>query len=136
MSHPLTRRLTKAALLLVAGTAPVVGAAGQAAAAPLPQTPDLTGLVAPEHLGAEETLNHTVGDVTGVAERVAGPTVREVAPVVVPLVHDTARETGRTTAGLGMSLAHKAAQIGPTPTELQRMLPSMEDPSMHLITLP
>ncbi|ONK11604.1 hypothetical protein [Streptomyces sp. MP131-18] len=135
MSHPLTRRLTKAALLLAAGTAPVVGAAGQAAAAPLPGTPDLTGLVAPDGALVNDTLDATTGEVSGAVERIAGPTVREVVPVVVPVVHDAGRRTAQTTAGLGQSLAYKAAQIGPTPNELQRMLPSMENPSMHLLYL-
>jgi hypothetical protein len=45
MSLPLTRRIARAALLIAAGAAPVVGAAGSASAVDLPQTP-LDGLTA------------------------------------------------------------------------------------------
>ncbi|MFE4643426.1 ATP-binding protein, partial [Streptomyces sp. NPDC056730] len=41
MSLPLTRRIARAALLVAAGAAPVIGAAGAANAAALPQTTDL-----------------------------------------------------------------------------------------------
>ncbi|MET9855821.1 ATP-binding protein [Streptomyces sp. NPDC006450] len=48
MSLPLTRRIARAALLLAAGAAPVVGAAGAASAAGLESVPQLGALTAPD----------------------------------------------------------------------------------------
>ncbi len=54
MSLPLTRRIARAALLIAAGAAAVVGAAGSASAAPagLPATPNLGGLTALDSAGS------------------------------------------------------------------------------------
>ncbi|MFG2193029.1 ATP-binding protein [Streptomyces sp. NPDC048639] len=43
MSLPLTRRIARAALLVAAGAAPLVGAAGTASAADLASTPNVAG---------------------------------------------------------------------------------------------
>ncbi|MFE2145020.1 ATP-binding protein, partial [Streptomyces sp. NPDC059456] len=56
MSLPLTRRIARTALLLAAGAAPVVGAAGAASAAGLESVPQLGALTSPDAAG-------TAGDV-------------------------------------------------------------------------
>ncbi|MBH0244931.1 hypothetical protein I3W98_21880, partial [Streptomyces cavourensis] len=57
MSLPLTRRIARTALLIAAGAAPVVGAAGAASAAELPRTPDLGGLTALDGAGLGNTVD-------------------------------------------------------------------------------
>ncbi|MEV6327166.1 ATP-binding protein [Streptomyces sp. NPDC051909] len=68
MSLPLTRRIAQAALLIAAGAAPVVAAAGSASAADqsLAPTGALTGLTSLDKAGAEGAL----GTATGVANKV------------------------------------------------------------------
>ncbi|MFJ9825876.1 ATP-binding protein [Streptomyces sp. NPDC101160] len=68
MSLPLTRRIAQAALLVAAGAAPVVAAAGSACAADqsLAPTGALTGLTSLDKAGAEGAL----GTATGVANKV------------------------------------------------------------------
>ncbi|MEV7414192.1 ATP-binding protein [Streptomyces sp. NPDC089919] len=61
MSHPLTRRIARTALLLAAGAAPVVGAAGAASAADATSLPQLGSLTAAD--GATDL----VGEATGAA---------------------------------------------------------------------
>ncbi|MFJ3837795.1 ATP-binding protein [Streptomyces sp. NPDC090054] len=65
MSLPLTRRIARTALLLAAGTAPVVGAAGVAAAAGLESVPQLGALTAPDSAGATAAATDATGAVTG-----------------------------------------------------------------------
>ncbi|MFF0437574.1 ATP-binding protein [Streptomyces sp. NPDC004327] len=68
MSLPLTRRIAQAALLVAAGAAPVVAAAGSAVAAEpsLAPTGALSGLTSLDKAGAEGAL----GTATGVANKV------------------------------------------------------------------
>ncbi|TLS41722.1 ATP-binding protein [Streptomyces montanus] len=63
MSLPLTRRIARAALLVAAGAAPVVGAAGSAGAAELPATPDLGGVTTLDNAGptADGATRHVTG---------------------------------------------------------------------------
>ncbi|WAX78110.1 ATP-binding protein [Streptomyces sp. KMM 9044] len=69
MSLPLTRRIARATLLVAAGAAAGVGAAGSACAAPeLPITPSVGGLTVLDEAGAAGTVDdaaHTVTDTTG-----------------------------------------------------------------------
>ncbi|MEU4731721.1 MULTISPECIES: ATP-binding protein [unclassified Streptomyces] len=61
MSLPLTRRIARAALLVAAGAAPVVGAAGAASAAGLESVPQLGTLTAPDTADASATATDAVG---------------------------------------------------------------------------
>ncbi|WP_053170672.1 hypothetical protein [Streptomyces sp. SBT349] len=109
MSHPLTRRLAKAALLLAAGAVPVVGAAGQAAAV----TPDVSRL-ALDPDGVSQTLGETTGAATDTTEKVGGDAVKAAMPVVAPVARGAAEDTGRMAGGLTQTLAHTAADSGVT----------------------
>ncbi|WP_335940572.1 ATP-binding protein [Streptomyces sp. PTD5-9] len=101
MSLPLTRRITRAALLLAAGAAPVVGAAGAASAAPLPQTPELGGLTSVDGSGLGKTVDgvskqgtkaagETGGRLVGTTLPAAGKTVGKAQSETVPTVQKTA----------------------------------------------
>jgi len=92
MSLPLSRRIARAALLIAAGTAPVVGAAGAAGAAGLPQAPALGGLTSLDGAGLSSTLdsaakqgsevaNETGGKVVGTALPAAGKTLETAGTV-------------------------------------------------------
>ncbi|MBA2944350.1 ATP-binding protein [Streptomyces himalayensis] len=79
MSLPLTRRIARAALLVAAGAAPVVGAAGSASAAQLPvDAPKLGGLTALDGGTVESAVpgaKSTVAPVVGHTHGVLGHTV-------------------------------------------------------------
>ncbi|MDK0522011.1 ATP-binding protein [Streptomyces sp. ML-6] len=110
MSLPLTRRIARAALLIAAGAAPVVGAAGTAGAATLPQAPDLGGLTTVDGAGlgevtdgaglgkavdgasrqGAETANETGGKLVGTALPVASRTVGEAGTQAAPTVQKAA----------------------------------------------
>ncbi|MGW3247681.1 ATP-binding protein [Streptomyces sp. NPDC001070] len=111
MSLPLTRRIARAALLVGAAAAPLIGA-GAASAAELPQVGDLGGLTnvdkAPDLTGAvsgvakqsgavktvQDAVPATTGTVTGVAKS-AQPTVRNAATQAARTVGGTAMDLGR-----------------------------------------
>ncbi|CAL9573922.1 ATP-binding protein [Streptomyces griseomycini] len=84
MSLPLTRRIARAALLVAAGAAAGVGAAGSASAAPeLPTALDLGGLTA---------LDGVTGNTVSSTAQSATETVRD-ADQVVPAVDTTVEKT-------------------------------------------
>ncbi|MEU1487614.1 ATP-binding protein [Streptomyces sp. NPDC005752] len=80
MSLPLTRRIARAALLIAAGAAPVVGAAGAAGAAGLPQTPALGGLTSLDGAGVSSTLDSAAKQGSGVANETGGKVVGTTLP--------------------------------------------------------
>ncbi|MGW6575717.1 ATP-binding protein [Streptomyces sp. NPDC054945] len=96
MSLPLTRRIARAALLLAAGAAPVVGAAGAASAAGLESVPQLGGLTAPDAATADaatdavgsatKTLPAPAADVAGTAQGLLGglPATQELPTSSLP----------------------------------------------------
>ncbi|UQA93269.1 hypothetical protein [Streptomyces halobius] len=102
MSHPVTRRIARAALLIAAGAAPVVGAAGSANALSVPPKAPVGGLdadgtnqkvddVAETGVGMANTLGHQT------ASELAPATVNTVVPTVVaaqPLVYGRDGTTG------------------------------------------
>ncbi|MFE6833223.1 ATP-binding protein [Streptomyces sp. NPDC057705] len=98
MSLPLTRRIARAALLLAAGAAPVVGAAGAASAAGLESVPlgALTAQGAPEATtgaatdavgSTAETLPAPAADVAGKAGGLLGglPAAKELPVSELPV---------------------------------------------------
>jgi hypothetical protein len=113
MSNPLTRRMAQAALVLAAGAAPVVGAAGQAHAQAL----------------GDEAVNGALDRVTQTAEDVAngvGADVTKAAmPVLAPLVHQVAEDTAHTTGTLLHDAGHTLAERGPNPEQLDEVLPQI-----------
>jgi hypothetical protein len=80
MSLPLSRRIARAALLVAAGAAPVVGAAGSASAVDLPTAaPSLSGLTALDAgavesatPAAESAVAPVVGHTQGAVGKAAG----------------------------------------------------------------
>ncbi|WP_328536877.1 ATP-binding protein [Streptomyces sp. NBC_00344] len=98
MSLSLTRRIARAALLIAAGAAPVVGAAGAAGAATLPATPNLGGMTALDSagLGAVGGTAHQATGLTGGATAGA-KTVKKA----VPTASGAVAKVGRTATPLG-----------------------------------
>ncbi|MDT0342512.1 ATP-binding protein [Streptomyces litchfieldiae] len=135
MSNPVARRLAKAAFLLAAGAAPVLGAAGQAAAADDPLLPDLGGLTKLDDDGLGDTVDRTGRSAAGLAEDVGDDALRTAAPIVMPLAHEVGASTATTTGALVHDVATTLSHTGPTPDEVARALPSLEDPDMHALTL-
>ncbi|MFC5718840.1 ATP-binding protein [Streptomyces gamaensis] len=100
MSLPLSRRIARVALLVAAGAAPVIGAAGAANAADL-KAPELGGLSAVDgaNLGNNiESASHQTGAVTT-------ETGTKAIKGTVPGATDTVAQTGKTVA----PAANKAA---------------------------
>ncbi|MFD9503707.1 ATP-binding protein [Streptomyces sp. NPDC060035] len=95
MSLPLTRRIARAALLIAAGAAPVVGAAGAAGAAGLPQTPALGGLTTLDATGVSSTLDSASKQGTGVAKETGG----RVVGTTLPVAGQTLEKAGTATNG-------------------------------------
>ncbi|MCX5399544.1 ATP-binding protein [Streptomyces sp. NBC_00102] len=117
MSLPLTRRIARAVLLLAAA-APVIGAAGAASAAGLPQTPDLglsnlnsanlsSTLDGTAQQGAK-TLNETGGKLVGTTVPVATKTVKQAGELVAPEAKEKAGKTTGETAEVLGGAANKA----------------------------
>ncbi|MEV5984643.1 ATP-binding protein [Streptomyces sp. NPDC052051] len=101
MSLPLTRRIARAALLIAAGAAPVVGAAGSACAATtdLPGTQNLGGLTSLQ--GAQVgSVDGAARKVTGIAGNVGHTAVKKATPV--------AQKTAGRLVGTATPVAQKA----------------------------
>jgi hypothetical protein len=99
MSLPLTRRIARAALLIGAAAAPLIGA-GAASAAELPQAADLGGLTS---LDKAADLSHTVDGVTHEAGAVTsvqkalpdpGKTLADTTRTAAPVAKKTATQAG------------------------------------------
>ncbi|MFD6280235.1 ATP-binding protein [Streptomyces sp. NPDC060209] len=95
MSLPLTRRIARAALLIAAGAAPVVGAAGAAGAAGLPQTPALGGLTSLDGAGVSSTLDSTSKQGAEVANETGG----KVVGTTLPAAGQTLEKAGTVAGG-------------------------------------
>ncbi|MFE2425211.1 ATP-binding protein [Streptomyces sp. NPDC059373] len=121
MSLPLTRRIARAALLVGAAAAPLVGA-GAASAAELPQAADLGGLTS---LDKTADLSHTVDGVTKKAGAVAsvqqalpdpGKTLSDTANTATPVAKKAAVQTAGALKGAtsGVTKAAKGSdKAGP-----------------------
>ncbi|MFD7161781.1 ATP-binding protein [Streptomyces violascens] len=82
MSLPLTRRIARAALLIAAGAAPVVGAAGSASAVELPQAaPNLGGLTQMDPSTVSNTVDGVAQKATGLAGDTGAATLKKAAPM-------------------------------------------------------
>lgn len=121
MSNPLKRRMAQAAILLAAGTAPVVGAAGSASAVELNNT-GLGGLTELESNGLGETVDGAAKSSTEFAGQAGGELVSSGVPAVGKAVGEAGRETlpasetrvGETVAGLGTVVGDSARSVGNT----------------------
>ncbi|MFE7042103.1 ATP-binding protein [Streptomyces atratus] len=117
MSLPLTRRIARAALLIAAGAAPVVGAAGAAGAAELPQTPELGGLTTVDGAGLGKTVDgasqqgtkaagETGGKIVGTTLPAASKTVGKAAPTVQNAAGGAAGSAGEVLGGAAGAAPH------------------------------
>ncbi|MFE6496607.1 ATP-binding protein [Streptomyces sp. NPDC057748] len=105
MSLPLTRRIARAALLIAAGTAPVVGAAGAAGAAELPQAPELGGLTTVDGAG----LGKTADGASQQGAQVAGDTGGRIVGTTLPAATRTVGKAGAETTPAVQKAAGGAA---------------------------
>ncbi|MEV4438013.1 ATP-binding protein [Streptomyces sp. NPDC049577] len=126
MSLPLTRRIARVALLVAAGAAPVVGAAGSASAADLVKAPDLGGLSAVDSTQAVHTLDSTAqqaGGVTEVGQKAVNSAVPTTTNAVAKATKSQApaaqKVTGQLSGGAGQALGQTAKDLHvPVPGEL------------------
>ncbi|MEV6316005.1 ATP-binding protein [Streptomyces sp. NPDC051776] len=113
MSLPLTRRIARAALLVAAGAAPLVGAAGSASAADLASTPNVAGgltkLDGANATAVVDGATDKIGKKADAGSKTmktqlpkAGKTVGGIGKAAVPAVKQAAGEaTGSSTPLLG-----------------------------------
>ncbi|MDQ0794162.1 ATP-binding protein [Streptomyces sp. B1I3] len=114
MSLPLTRRIARAALLIAAGAAPVVGAAGAAGAAGLPQTPALGGLTSLDGAGVTGTLDSAAKQGADVANQTGGKFVGTTLPAAGNTAGRTVKKAGTAAEG---RLASDSLPTGGLPTK-------------------
>ena len=113
MSLPLTRRIARAALLVAAGAAPVVGAAGSASAVDLPANTPVSGLNTIDAGPAADTVDGAALQAKKVAGEAGGTTVKKGV-----------RSAKRDVAGKARVVAGKAkgalgdAQVPPSGAEV------------------
>jgi hypothetical protein len=101
MSFPLPRRIAKAALLLGAAAAPLVGAGAAQAAAPHQQ--GLGGLATVDGAGLGSTVDGTSQKATGLAAKTGAEAMRSTLPA-------TGRIVGTTGKAVVPAAQHAAAQ--------------------------
>ncbi|MFE3324885.1 ATP-binding protein [Streptomyces sp. NPDC059176] len=128
MSLPLTRRIARAALLVAAGAAPVVGAAGSANAVELGPTQDLGGsLSTVDGVAVGDATDGTAHQAAGLANETGGRVVGTTLPAAAPL--GQAARTGAPTAQQmgGQAAGNAAHALGrTTQTAASQGLPSAE----------
>ncbi|MFE6959701.1 ATP-binding protein [Streptomyces sp. NPDC057696] len=121
MSLPLTRRIARAALLIAAGAAPVVGAAGSASAVDLPATPNVGGLTALDGANVGNTVDGAAKNVSGLAGDTGSKAVKKAVPAAGKAVGRSARTAthgGLPTDKLGSGLPTGALPAtGELPTQ-------------------
>ncbi|MFC8510375.1 ATP-binding protein [Streptomyces sp. NPDC057411] len=107
MSLPLTRRIARAALLVAAGAAPVVGAAGSASAVDqsLAPTGALSGLTQLDGAATGATLDTAAQTATGVV----GETGSSAVGTGVPAAGKTLGTAGKTATPAAQQVAGDAA---------------------------
>ncbi|MGX1881071.1 ATP-binding protein [Streptomyces sp. NPDC055287] len=107
MSLPLTRRIARAALLIAAGAAPVVGAVGSASAADLPAAPNLGGLTALDGAGLAESVDSAAQK----SSKTAGDTGGKAVKKAVPAAGKTVGKAGKTAAPVAQKAAGSVGEV-------------------------
>ncbi|MDI6409092.1 ATP-binding protein [Streptomyces albus] len=108
MSHPLTRRIARTALLTAAGAATVIGAAGAASAVELPSSP-LGGVSNLDGESLGNTVDKAARGTTGMAGKAGGNAVAKTLPAAGKAVGNT----GKTVIPAAQNLAgNTAGQAG------------------------
>ncbi|MGA4839788.1 ATP-binding protein [Streptomyces sp. G45] len=123
MSLPLTRRIARAALLVAAGAAPVVGAAGSASAVELPASPHTAGVTAVDAAELGGAVDGATRHVSGLAGEAGGKAMTKA----VPAVGKAAGKSVRTGAPVAQQAADDVAgSAGKVLDDAQGGLPSGE----------
>jgi len=91
MSLPLTRRIARAALLIAAGAAPVVGAAGSASAVDLPATTNMGGLTALDGANVGNSVDGAARNASGLAGNAGSKAVKKAVPAAGKAVGKSAK---------------------------------------------
>ncbi|WP_059013207.1 hypothetical protein [Streptomyces specialis] len=131
MSNSLKRHLAKAALLLAAGAAPVVAAAGQAGAAEQPQSSGLSGLTSLDNGGLDATVDDVADTAVDAAEQIGGGAVEAALPILAPLAHQVVADTGQTTGSLAQDVSHTLSERGADPESLDALVPDLADQDLN-----
>ncbi|GAA2725849.1 MULTISPECIES: ATP-binding protein [Streptomyces] len=119
MSLPLTRRIARVALLVAAGAAPVVGAAGSASAADLVKAPDALGglsSVDSANLGNNlDSTSHQAGSVAqGVGAKAVHTTTSTVGKATKEHVPAAQKAVGQVAGGAGKAVGETAKGVTKT----------------------
>ncbi|GGU42175.1 hypothetical protein GCM10010211_01630 [Streptomyces albospinus] len=125
MSLPVTRRIARAALLVAAGAAPVVAAAGSASAVNLPaQANEMGGLTTLDSANTGKTVDRTAQAGVGMANATGSEASRTLAPALArtlsPVVGEAApltQDAARRAEGVARPIAEKGISTESTPLE-------------------
>ncbi|MFB7374861.1 ATP-binding protein [Streptomyces sp. NPDC056222] len=128
MSLPLTRRIARAALLVAAGAAPVVGAAGSASALDhsIAPTGALSGISSLDGAGVGNAVDGASQTATGVVGDTGGEAVGKAVPTAQKVAGDTAGNAGE---ALG-DTAGGVSEHAPSADGLGQNLPTGGVPSL------
>lgn len=96
MSHPLKRHLARVALVVAAGAAPVVGAAGAASAVELPSTNGLNPVSALDTGSLPATASETGGEVLNTGTETATKLGESAGPAAEQALGALQDTTGKT----------------------------------------
>jgi hypothetical protein len=143
MSLPLTRRIARAALLVAAGAAPVVGAAGSASALDhgIAPTGALSGISSLDGAGVGDTVDGASRTATGVAGDTggkavgkgvpaAGKTVGAAGKTATPAAQELAGETAGSAGEVVGETTDAASETAPSTGALGEGLPTGGVPSL------
>lgn len=111
MSLPLTRRIARAALLVAAGAAPVVGAAGSASAAELPAAPAVSGITTLDGANLGDAVDDAAQNVTELAGHTGSKAVQKGAPAVGQALGKSVQTTAPAAQQTGGDLAGAAGDV-------------------------
>lgn len=123
MSNPLKRRMAKAALVLAAGTAPVVAAGGQAHADVLPtDLGKVTGALDSEAIS--DTVNDAAQTGNELLETAGREALDTVMPAAAPVLDQAAHDVGQTGGRLVGDVTKTVTAKG-KPTTIVSSLPTL-----------
>ncbi|MFH8794435.1 ATP-binding protein [Streptomyces sp. NPDC017941] len=111
MSLPLTRRIARVALLVAAGAAPVVGAAGSASAAELPATTDQGGITALDRANVGDGIDDAAQNVTELAGNAGSKAVKKAVPAAGHALGKSAKTSVPAAQKIGGEVAGTAGDI-------------------------
>jgi hypothetical protein len=115
MSNPLKRRMARAALLLAAGAAPVIGSAGAANAVSLPPSTDLGGLSNLDTASVGDTVEDLAEGANSLAGDTGGEAVQELVPAAGTVVGTLTKAATPTVLGAtGTLMEGSSSTVGQT----------------------